>query len=75
MIFPQIYIWKEELIRNIYTSWLPKIEDDPRVRKSKKKRREVESSTGVDDPIIAALIAKSLGKTNQMNYTRMSSQK
>ena len=51
--------------KNIYAAYLPNEEDVPRVRKGKKKRREIVSSTGVNDTIVDTRIAINWLKTKQ----------
>ena len=64
--FPaNLYLIRRVNSKNIYATYLLNEEDDPRVRKGEKKRIEIESSTGVDDSIIAARIAIAWVKTKQ----------
>ena len=64
--FPaNLYLERRVNSQYIYTSWLPKIEDDPREIKKKKKRRAFSVTTGVDNPINAAPIAINWVKQKQ----------
>ena len=64
--FPaNLYLERRVNSQYIYTSWLPKIEDDPREIKKKKKRRAFSVTTGVDNPITAAPIAINWVKQKQ----------